>query len=408
MKKITFFSLLFTAFGSFAQITVQDTIIMGASYTNEVYYKLNNKTKQAVPSSSWHIGFETATMSATIFSNPANTKVYRYPTGNNTAFSSVDTTGMSTWTQLYNGIGDYSGAFNQLVTNNLDYGWGSYNMTNHQVVGDSLYIIQIDQAVYVLDIVNKASGTYNLKFSALADISNPTTLAISGGQYQTKNFVFLNITSGEIVDNELEGFDLWFRKFHGNYGTNGIQTVTGILTAPGLEVAAVTVDAGSQASATNYQIGDYSQANNVIGDGWKSVSYVTFQWSVTDTTVYYIKNEAGDIFKLYPTGFTGNSTGTSYFSIEQLSFAGIENKELHVLDIYPNPTTNNVKIVLDVQSDLVINVQNQMGQILLSDSVNGQSGLTIKQINFDNMPVGMYFIEVISNGKSTVKTIIKK
>ena len=408
MKKITLFSLLLTTFGGFAQSTVQDTINMGANYANEVFYKLNNNQKSAVAASSWNIGFETATMSATVFSNPANTKVYRYPNGTNAAFASVDTTGLSTWPQLYNGIGDYSGAFNQGITNGFDYGWGSYNMTTHQVVGDSLYVILVGTNAYVLDIVNRVSGTYNLKFAPLSDLANPTTLAINGTQYQNKNFVFFNLATGAVVDNELEGFDLWFRKFHGLYGSYSVQTVTGILTAPGLEVAAVTVGSGDQASHNDYQAGTYSTDNNVIGDKWKSVSYTTFQWSVTDTTVYYVKKENGDIFKLFPTGFTGNSTGTAYFTIEQIAFAGVENASNTLLDVYPNPATQIVNVVLDAKSDITINVRNQMGQTVLVETVTGQAGLTTKQVNIEALTAGMYFVEVVQNGQSVVKQLVKQ
>lgn len=407
MKKITFFGLLFTAFGSFAQTTVQDTIIMGASYSNEVFYKLNNKQKETVPANSWNIGFETATMSATIFSNPANTKVYRYPNGTNADFSSVDTTGLSTWPQLYNAIGDYSGTFNQGVTNGFDYGWGSYNMTTHQVVGDSLYIILVGTQAYIVDIVSKVSGTYNLKFAPLSDLENPTETSIAGPQYQNKNFIFLNLESGQVVDNELEGFDLWFRKFHGMYGNYSIQTVTGILTAPGIEVAAVTVPAGGQEAHTDFEAEAYSTDNNVIGDGWKSVNYTTFLWSATDTTVYYIKKDNGDIFKLYPTGFTGNSTGTAYFAIQQIAFMGVETATNALLDVYPNPATQMVNIVLDAQADITINVRNQMGQSVLMDTVNGQSGLTTKTLDIKTLNPGMYFIEVTQNGHSTVKQLVK-
>ena len=122
----------------------------------------------------------------------------------------------------------------------------------------------------------------------------------------------------------------------------------------------------------------------------------------------YVKNEDGDIFKLYPTGFTGNSTGTAYFMIEQIAFAGVESIDNTVFDIYPNPATGVLNIVADLKGDAVINVRNQMGQTVVVESVNGQTGLMNKQINIESLSTGMYFVEISQNGTSVVKTLAKQ
>lgn len=409
MKKITFFSLLFTTFGSFAQTGVQDTINMGSGYANEVFYTLSDRKKVIVPANSWHIAFETSTMSAVAFSNPASAKVYRYENGKNTDFATVDTVGLATQAELFNYVGSYDGSFNRLSTGNLDYGWGSYNMTNHHVVGDSLYIVKVGSEAIVLDIVNKAIGTFNIKFAKLNDLANPTNLSIIGSDYATKKFIFVNLITGEIVDNEDAGFDLWFRKYHDFYGQAGINTVTGVLSAPGLEVAKVNVTAGEQASHNDYNQAVYESENNVIGSDWKNVDYQTFAWTVTDTSVYYVKKSNGDIFKLFPTKFTGTSTGIAYFNISQVANASLKNIENVLFDIYPNPAKSNVTIVVDAKDDnIVINVRNQMGQLVKNESVSGQSGLSTLSLDIQNLTAGMYLIEVIQNGQSVVKPLIKQ
>ncbi len=409
MKKITFFSLLLTTFGSLAQTGVQDNIIMGPGYANEVFYTLNNREKVAVPASSWHIAIETQTMSATVFSNPSNTKVYRYPNGKNSDFSIVDTVGMHNWNELFNYAGSYNGAFNRLGTNSMDYGWGSYNMTTHNVVGDSLYTLKIADTVIVLDLINKSAGTLNLRFARLGNTANPTSLSITGNNYASKNFIFVNLLTGQIVDNEVAGFDLWFRKYHDIYGQSGMNTVTGVLAAPGVQVAQVVVNAGEQAAHSDFQSSSFGTDNNIIGADWKSVDYTTFQWSVSDTTVYYVKKSNGDIFKLFPTAFTGQGTGVASFNISQVANAGITSAKETLVDLYPNPAKNNLTLVIDAQSSgIQIIIRNQMGQTVQTESINGQAGLNTVSLDIQTLTTGMYFVEVVQNGYTVVKSLVKQ
>ena len=53
-------------------------------------------------------------------------------------------------------------------SNMMDYGWGSYNIVNHHIVGDSLFIIKtVDGNYKKLWMDRKASGTYYFKFADL-------------------------------------------------------------------------------------------------------------------------------------------------------------------------------------------------------------------------------------------------
>lgn len=408
MKKFTLSALLATISLSLnAQQAVQDSVIMGPSYVNEVYYILADGTKSEQVANDWHIGFITDAYSATIISNAANTTVSVWPNGTNADFETVDTTGYSTWPTLANDSLDFElGAFNSNGIGGMDYGWGSYNVATHMVMGDSVYLVKIGTAVYKLDIMNRASGTYTLRYT---DVSNTTgtEVSIAASTYSTKDLVFFNMVDGQIKDRELAGWDLWAVKYHDYYSIYPNQTVTGILTNPKWQVAVVDAGAGNQATHTDYGSGTFSSDKNELGQGYKFLNG-SFQWEVTDSKVYYLQNAEGDVWKWYPTSFVGTSQGKTVFFKQQMAFAGVAENSIQFADIYPNPAQDRVNIVFDSKSgETTIAVRNTMGQTVYAERFDAASGLNQKQLDIASFTNGMYFVELTQNGTTITKNIIK-
>lgn len=420
MKKITLSlaSLLF-AFSGFSQ-AVEDSIRMGASYANEMYLKLEDGTRTTHPANSWHIGFATSAYSVAVVSNPglpspgmgqAGISISVYPNGDASAFASVDTTGFYTWPKLYNDSLDYEvGAFNQSTNGTqFDYGWGQYNSINHQITGDSLYIVKIGSDCYKFKIVSKAAGKYTFNYALISDNTEGTQVEINGStDYATKNFVFFNFADGQVKDLELAGWDLWATKHYDWYGTTPNQVVTGILVNPKWDVATVNVGSGNQASHNDYSSADFVNKKNNIGSTYKSLNMQTFAWEVTDSKVYYLQNAAGDVWKLYPTSFSGSSTGETKFMKEHIAYAGVENVATQFVDVYPNPVENTATVVFEGKGATEIIVRNQMGQVVVAQSLASTSGITQHQLDLSNLTNGMYFVQINQNGSSIVKNIVKK
>lgn len=418
MRKITFSTLLMLASGSLlAQTSVQDSVEMGAGYVNDVYYKLSDGGKLAQPASEWHIGFATDAYSVAIISNAGlpspgmgqpGMSIAVWPNGTNADFETVDTAGFSTWPKLFDDSLSFElGAFNQNASGSMDYGWGEYNMTTHSITGDSVYIIKIGSSTYKLDIMDKTAGSYTFRY---ADVSSTTgtevTLAASTN-YSSKDFVFFNLSDGQIKDRELAGWDLWAMKYYDWYnGAYPNQVVTGILTNPRWEVAVVDAGSGNQATHTDFLSGTFSPNKNTIGQSYKSL--VGMSWQVTDSKVYYLQNADGDIWKWYPTSFVGSAAGKTVFFKEQLSFAGITSQTSEFVDVYPNPIKDQFTIVFASKaSDAEIIIRNQMGQIVSVNNLNTNSGINQHKLDISDLKAGMYFLELNQNGLSITENIIK-
>jgi hypothetical protein len=420
MKNFTLGTMMVAlSLGLNAQNAVQDSIIMGASYANEVYYKLADGAKSEHLATDWHLGFSTEAYSATIITNAghpspgmgaAGMSIAVWPGGTNASFATVDTAGFSTWPKLYDDSLDFSiGAFNKNSIGGMDYGWGAYNISTHVISGDSVYIIKVGSVAYKLDIIKKQSGTYTFRYANVADGGNGTEVTINASTtYGTKDFVFFNLVDGQIKDRELADWDLWAVKYYDVYnGTAPNQSVVGILTNPKWEVAVVEVGAGNQASHTDFLSGNFSDHKNELGQSYKGLN-AQYQWVVTNTKVYYLQNTSGDVWKWYPTSFVGTSQGKTVFYKEQLAFAGIENTGIQFVDIYPNPAQDQLTIVFDskgTSADIII--RNQMGQVVSMNNMNTTPGVAQQKMDVSALTNGLYFVEVNQNGNTTVKSVVK-
>jgi Secretion system C-terminal sorting domain len=59
---------------------VEDTLVMGSGYANDVYYSMNNKNSQFAARNNWDIGFKTDVMSVAILTNGTmGVQLYTYP-----------------------------------------------------------------------------------------------------------------------------------------------------------------------------------------------------------------------------------------------------------------------------------------------------------------------------------------
>lgn len=418
MKKFTFCALLLTiSTGLNAQTAVQDSIIMGASYANEVYYTLENGTKSEHVATDWHLGFATDAFSATIITNAGlpspgmgapGMSIAIWPGGTNADFATVDTAGFSTWPKLFDDSLSFElGAFNQNSTGGMDYGWGAYNLSTHVIAGDSVYIVKIGNVAYKLDIVKRQSGTYTIRYANVADATAPE-VTIPASNYATKDFVFFNLIDGQIKDRELEDWDLWAVKYYDWYnGAYPNQVVTGILTHPKWEVAVVDAGTGNQSTHLDFTAGAYTtDKKNVIGQGYKFLNGMS--WAVTDSDVYYLRNAAGDVWKWYPTSFVGTSQGKTVFYKQKMATAGLETATTQFVDIYPNPANDQLTVVFDSKaSNAEIIVRNQTGQIVAAESLNTTTGVTQQKLDISALTNGLYFVEVNQNGFSTVKNVVK-
>ncbi|MBK9744247.1 MAG: T9SS type A sorting domain-containing protein [Saprospiraceae bacterium] len=103
------------------------------------------------------------------------------------------------------------------------------------------------------------------------------------------------------------------------------------------------------------------------------------------------------------TGQIVNAAKTESFAVKVDDIA-----ELDHVSLSPNPTSNTsyLNINLNTSSDVNVNISNNMGQIVASKNYGKLSGLQILPIVADNFSSGIYFVQILVNGKSTVQKLI--
>lgn len=401
MKKI--YSLLvavLVAFSVQSQI-VNDSITMGQGYAEDVYYSFKDGVVSNSPRATWDIAFSTQAFSASILANTgANVAVWEYPSLDTTLWNSIDTTGMSTWAPIYNADTTWEeGAFNQGAAGHPDYGWCIYNSLDHNLYGYKIFIIKTHDGNYKkLWIKMKYSMLVSYTFVyANLDNSDETLMTLDASVYPDKNFVYYDITTEAIIDREPVSAE-WDVVFTRYWDMEIPYMVVGLLQNYDVTVAQVD---GVDLSFSDTTGLVYSESIKTIGSDWKSFNMGTMSYTTSDTTVYFVKTAVGEIYKLYFTGYSGTSTGKSFFTVETIQTVGIHDvNNQTAMNIYPNPSQGNLFINAAGQfngKDIQVSVFNTMGQEVYNQvlsSFNESSPVILPA----SLKSGMYLIQV-NDGK---------
>jgi hypothetical protein len=347
MRKYAFWSLIFCAGLLFSckkdnkselKVT-SETLSMGAGYANDVYYSLEKGSLQTAPRSNWDIAFHTNAFSSAIITNGgAGVQLYaKIKLADSTAWNTpIDTTGLSLGTVLYNSDTTWTlSAFERTAQGYPDYGWGTYNSTNHDIIGTELFIIKLanNQAKKVM-ITRKYStlNKYRIWYANL-DGSGDQKMTVDCIPYTLKNFVYFSFATNGLVDREPAG-NLWdfvvTKYIQIVPGPGGLTPypVVGILTNTlRLSIMGNISYTGVTAAKVNHvAVGttDYSKAvfqTNIstIGYDWKSYNQATNTYTLPDSLVYFIKQPNKSVYKVVFTGFEGSSTGVVKFNKTKLN-----------------------------------------------------------------------------------------
>lgn len=406
--KITTAFLLFAtlAVSNFNRLQAQNpgSIEMGPLYANEVFYSLTNGVVKTSPRNIWDIAFYTDAFSAGIVTNDgAGVELYTYPNAAADGWDSFDTTGMSSWTKMYNDPSDWeNGAFDRNQKGHPDYGWGVYSMTSHDVIGDSLFLIKTPDGIYrKLNIIRKYStlNKYEIRFSLL-DGQQDQTVTLDVNPYTDRVFMAYSFANG-IVDREplATDWDLLFTKYMGVV-QNQPYTVVGVLLNPEVQTARL---AQTDPDYADWSGLDFETGDDIIGYDWKYFDMGSFQYVIEDSLMYFIKAQQGGVYKLVFDGFTGSSTGISTFNTTLLSALGINDPLGEEVRVFPNPASDFIQITLPANSaDVTAGLYDLSGKLLLSWNLNGsnQARLELKETN-----TGLYILR-IENGSTVTNTKI--
>lgn len=404
MKKV--YSILvavLVAFNVHSQV-VNDSIVMGASYAEDVYYSFKDGVVANAPRATWDLAFSTQAFSASILVNiGGGASVYIYPTQDTTLWNSMDTTGMSAWTPVYNSDTTWEeGALNQQATGHPDYGWCVYNSLDHNLYGYKLFVIKAhDGSFKKLWVKMKYSFLIQYEFVyANLDNTDETNFTIDASVYPDKNFIYYDLTTDAVVDREPVAAD-WDVVFTRYYDMDIPYMVVGVLQNYDVTVAQVDGVTSAFSDTTGLV---YSDHIKTIGSDWKSFSMATMTWNIADTTVYFVKTAVGEIYKLYFTGFSGSGSGKAFFTVETIQTVSTpEIQDAGNIRIYPNPS-NGIVQISNAKSlfgkDVQVSLYNLTGQEVFRTNLSNFS--ENQTIQFPaSLESGMYMIK-ISDGLSSL------
>ena len=80
------------------------------------------------------------------------------------------------------------------------------------------------------------------------------------------------------------------------------------------------------------------------------------------------------------------------------------------LNVFPNPVTNNMNIQIEIRKNVSLNVTvtNLLGETLVSDTKDLNEGIQTLNVNMNNLPTGIYFLN-LSDGQEVIsKKILKQ
>lgn len=333
MKKgLLQFVFLLGTFGAWAQTAPNDSISLGAGYTTDVFYSMQNGAVGTAVGNNWHIAFSTRHVApptgfmqaVTVLINEGRgVKLYKSA---QTDWSTFDTAGFKTWVNPHNSDTSWDvGAFNadRSSSNVFDFGWGTYNPVNNAISGTGIFLLQIttgsgSAAVvsYKKIRIDELAGDSQWVFtSSNLDNSDSVQSSIAKGDFSGKLFAYHDINQHSTIDREPSAkWDLLFTRYGAfvtQFNTTIFSTTTGALHHPSVSTAKVT---GVPAVNATLAMAAFSNKINTIGTDWKeNPGPGQPNFLVHDSTAYFVRL-SGDDYKLIFVSFAGSSTGTITFN----------------------------------------------------------------------------------------------
>lgn len=410
MKQIITLSLALSA-SVVLQAQTSVTVSTAAGISDQVWYSLQNGEVDNAPLAEWDLAFEMTGFTSSILVNTAKGLVV-YETPSAIGFwDNVNTLDSANWTRIDNSDTSWSaGALthgNNLVNpDGLNVGWGDYNMATHVIAGSRIYAIQLADATTWLKLrINSLSnGVFSFTYANLDGTgSHDATLVKT--DFTGKNFGYWSFETNATLDREpaTTDWDLLFTKYIGFVPT--AYPVAGVLQNKG--VTALQVDDVPTADA-EWTSAPFSTEMNIIGSDWKSYDFDLNAYTTVPDRTYFVKDGAGNIWKLVFTAFGGSTTGDMTFEQELVSSTGIAEAAARqgTLLVQPNPVTDgNVELVMDVPAhEGTLQVYNAAGQLMMDRAWKGTPGLSVRGLDVSGLSKGLYTVRF----SSSVATVTAK
>lgn len=400
-----------------ASITnAQVTVTTAPANAQQTYYSLANGAVASHAVADWDLAFELTGITGSILLNTAKGhKLYKAPYAL-AQWSGIDTTGLAAgWPQQHNSETNWSsGAFNQgLTANPFDLGWGIYNFTTHNIVGDSCFVLKLNTGEWKklrIDAFTAATNAFSFTWSDL-DGSDEQSGSLVRSAFPGKNFGYCNLATNAAADLEpaAASWDLLFTKYIG-YVTQpfpSMYPVAGVLQNK--EVETIQIDGVPTADAT-YWGGTFSADINIIGYDWKNFNQGTFTWEYAQDRTYFVKDRDNDIYKLVFTAYGGSANGDMTFNQELVGQASVdESGNSSALVIAPNPATSTTTLIIAAEAKAArLTIIDLNGRLVMEQPFTGLHGLVQRPIDVSALPAGLYIARLQGDGIEATARLLKE
>jgi len=421
MKKVIFtvISMILVGNAAFAQWSA-DSVMMGPGSINDVFYSLKNGSVKTENNKNWHVAFSLGSMadSGAVWANH-NTgnsfvKVYNVHKDISQWATVVLDDTLTASLSFNNDQGWYQGALNDVAGgSSTQFGWGTYNSTSHDVVGDSIFIIKANGIFYKF-FINSLVGSgpnFNDWNFQIGDFAGNTVYdTIKFTNYQDRRFAYYDLAAAMDANREpsATAWDMVFNRYSTNNpmsGPNPFNNVIGALSNKGVKVVKTNM-VHVDSAFSHY--GDYispwpatSGVISTIGYNWKTFTPPT-TWTVPDSVSYLVQDVPGNLYQLQFLGYGGSGAGVIYLRKRVVVPTAVNDihSAITSYEIFPNPAQGQLHLMINskevVEARLVIT--SITGQVVYNSSMSILSGLNTTQIKTASLPAGNYVLSVKGKG----------
>jgi Secretion system C-terminal sorting domain len=400
-----------------AQTWVKDTLEMGANQTNDVYYSLRNGVVKTESNSNWVMALSNqGGTKAGVFTN-TRAGINCYNPHKSIADWATITLADTIGGQQYNQDSCwYIGSFNQNMDGSAyDYGWGTYaaGNPNHNVIGDSIYIVK--QGMNFLKVRIDSLGGYTRNWTitigaigAPIPIPDQTITFSPGTKHAGRNFIYLAVLSApspnyfSIVDTLREpAIATW--DFVGTKYKKLLfipqpfpQNYTGILSNGNVKIQKVI------GVKLDLAINDTTLASkkiNTIGADWKTFNQPASKYEINDSTLsYFVKSNSG-LWQIAfdSTSYTVQTTRQIFKKREIFPLAINEiNNFATSFGVYPNPAVTEITFTAESKQNVeaVLSITDMTGKIVFAKNIVVQQGLNAWSMPIQFLQNGHYLISI--------------
>jgi len=418
MKKIVLSMISMLALGGLANGQVawsNDSVSMGTSSANDVFYSMTSGTARVENNKNWHMAFTmNAGDSSGIWANHntgnAFVKVYNIrkdPSQWNTV-TLADTVNQN----LFNNDGGWhQGAFNNKPgVNPFDFGWGKYDVITHNILGDSLFIVKANGTFYKVWIKELISTTmsYTIQVGNMSTSVDTQFVISKQPNYANRLFAYVDLASSSDTNREPDNmnWDILFTRYTTDFPGSGPMpnnAVLGVLSNRGVKVAKA-YPAHVDTAFVNYAnyISTWSPSISGVGYNWKTYDQPTNTWSVEDSTSYFIQDKAGNLWQLAFTSYSGSATGNINFNKRLVVPTAVSDvhSSVNYYSVYPVPAQQNLNIVLDSKESALASMAlyDFTGKVIMTSNIALKAGLNAYTLPVQSIANGNYILTI--NGKS--------